>query len=41
MAGAMNGVRWYYANNPSEKTPKGWSDEAAIRAVWDNDAGQK
>jgi hypothetical protein len=29
---------WYYANNPSEASPDGLGDEAAIRAVWANDA---
>jgi hypothetical protein len=38
MAGAVNGKRWYSANNPTEKTPGGLSDEAGIRAVWDKDA---
>lgn len=31
-------LRWYYANNPSDKLPTGRGDESAIRAVWDQDS---
>lgn len=30
--------RWYYANNPSAAVPEGYGDEAAIRAIWADDA---
>ena len=29
--------RWYYANDPSLKTPEGLGDEDAIRAIWKSD----
>ena len=31
-------MRWYFANNPSDIVPAGRGDEAAIRAVWANEA---
>jgi hypothetical protein len=34
MAGALNGKRWYFANNPSPAMPDGLGDEDAIRAIW-------
>jgi hypothetical protein len=32
--------RWYFANDPSKATPTGLGDEAAIRAVWAEDASR-
>lgn len=34
LASAVEGKRWYSANNPSAAVPGGVGDEAAIRAVW-------
>ena len=34
LAGATNGKRWYYANNPSATTPEGFGQEETIRAIW-------
>jgi hypothetical protein len=33
-------TRWYFANNPSQMVPTGLGDEAAIRAVWEGEAGK-
>ncbi len=33
-------MRWYFANNPSDACPTGRGDEAAVRAVWINDAAK-
>jgi hypothetical protein len=33
-------LRWYHANAPSEKVPKGFGDEDAIRAIWASDAAK-
>lgn len=30
----LDGMRWYYANNPSPAVPNGFGDEDAILAVW-------
>lgn len=37
VASAAN-LRWYSANDPGPAAPAGFGDEAAIRAVWKNDA---
>jgi hypothetical protein len=31
---------WYYANTPSASVPDGFGDEAAIRAIWAEDAAE-
>ncbi len=31
---ALDGRRWYYANNPSTAVPDGLGDEDAIREIW-------
>jgi len=33
-------MRWYFANDPSDACPTGRGDEAALRAVWANDAAK-
>ncbi|HNQ91113.1 MAG TPA: hypothetical protein PKM73_21065 [Verrucomicrobiota bacterium] len=30
----LDGMRWYYANNPSAAVPDGFGDEEAIRSIW-------
>jgi hypothetical protein len=37
LAGAVDGKRWYSANDPSPAVPGGFGDEEAIRAVWAGD----
>jgi len=37
LAGATNGKRWYYANQPSTVTPEGFGQEETIRAIWSAD----
>lgn len=39
LSGAANGKRWYYVNQPSERTPDGYGQEAAIRQLWIADSG--
>jgi len=36
----MDDRRWYHANSPSPTVPEGLGDEAAIRAIWEADAGR-
>jgi hypothetical protein len=37
LAGAVDGKRWYYANNPSPSVPSGFADEEAIAGIWASD----
>jgi hypothetical protein len=34
LASPAEGKHWYYANDPSPRTPEGFGDEAGIAAVW-------
>ncbi len=36
----LDGMRWYYANNPSPAVPDGLGDEEAIRAIWAADSAK-
>ena len=38
LASPLDHKRWYYANNPSAAVPEGLGDEAAIRAIWNDQA---
>ena len=40
LAGATNGKRWYYVNQPSAATPEGFGQEQAIRAIWAGDTAK-
>jgi hypothetical protein len=34
----LDGMRWYYANDPSSAVPEGLGDEDAIRAIWSGES---
>lgn len=36
----LDGMRWYYANNPSPSVPEGLGDEEAIRTIWAADSAK-
>jgi len=40
MAGALNGKRWYFGNNPSPATPDGLGDEKAVHDIWAADGAK-